>query len=56
LLDADVTPDEVADAVAGMRDAPQVLDLRSARRVLEERFSAEVVGKRLLEIYGRITS
>lgn len=53
LLEPDVTAGEVADAVAELRDRPEALDLRSARQVLSDRFSAEVIGGRLLEIYQR---
>lgn len=53
LLESDVTARDVADAVAEMRDSPTRLDLPSARRAMADRFSAEVVGRRLLEIYGR---
>jgi glycogen(starch) synthase len=53
LLEPDVTAGEVADAVAELRDRPEALDLRWARQVMSDRFSAEVIGGRLLEIYKR---
>jgi len=53
LLDRDVTADGVAEAVAQLRDHPDLLDLRAARQVLASRFSAEIVGGQLLDIYAR---
>ncbi|HEY6634292.1 MAG TPA: glycosyltransferase [Acidimicrobiia bacterium] len=51
LLEPDVTAGEVADAIAELRDRPNTLDLPSARRVMTDRYSAGVIGGRLLEIY-----
>lgn len=51
LVEPDVTPDQVADAVAHLRDNPESLDLPEARRILTGRFSAPVVASRLMDIY-----
>ncbi len=53
LLDANVTADDVADAVAQLRSDWKALNLPSARQILSERFSTDVIGRRLIAIYER---
>jgi glycosyltransferase involved in cell wall biosynthesis len=53
ILDRGVSAGEVADAVMDLRDHPGPLDLRAARQVMAGRFSAEIVGRQLLDVYER---
>ncbi|MGH3650095.1 MAG: glycosyltransferase [Acidimicrobiia bacterium] len=54
LLDLSSGPEQVAGAVAQLRDAADRLDPVYGRRVVEERFSAPVVARRLSDIYERV--
>jgi len=56
LLDLSSGPEQVAEAVVQFRDATDRLDPVYGRRVVEERFSAPVVARRLSDIYERVAA
>jgi glycosyltransferase involved in cell wall biosynthesis len=56
LLDLSSGPEQVAEAVVQLRDATDRLDPVYGRRVVEERFSAPVVARRLSDIYERVAA
>ncbi|HJS71775.1 MAG TPA: glycosyltransferase [Acidimicrobiia bacterium] len=54
LLDIGTDPSRVADAVARLRDTGGDLDPETARRLVEERYSPNVVAEQLTAIYERV--
>ena len=51
LLALDASAEDVSNAVAGLRTSPETLDLAYGRSQVEERYSSEVVGSQLLDLY-----
>lgn len=55
LLPTSFGPDQVAQAVADLRDNQAKLDMVSAQKTVESRFSPRAVGSMLLSIYESVT-
>lgn len=54
MLPLDASPHDIAVAVAELRDSSQRLDPSSGRQAVVDRFSPEIVARRLTEIYERV--
>lgn len=54
LLELGVSSDEVADAVADLQNSPERLDLAVGRRMIEEKYSPDVIAGEIGAIYERV--
>ena len=51
LLELGTTPDQIADAVAGLADGHEGLDLQTGRKMVESRFGPTIIANRLMTAY-----
>lgn len=54
MLPLEASPDEIADAIAELRDGPEGLNGAVGRQAVIDRFSPQIVATRLTDIYERV--